>query len=122
MILSLHSFRESLGRYFSSVFPQRRHTRSFVPSGRNLCPRRVPLLQEGHRSKTFEIDIDPSFSTMPPLTFLDGFTASTRPVFPRSRPVITRTWSPLLIPAVAGACSTRFRNGITIPPARARQS
>src|SRR5437879_9047297 len=105
MILSLHSFRESLGRYFSSVFPQRRHTRSFVPSGRNLCPRRVPLLQEGQSSKTFEIEIDPSFSTMPPLTFFDGFarvwrliiperssvivrfagfTDSTRPVFPRS--------------------------------------
>ena len=56
--------------------------------------------------------IGPSFSTIPPLTFFDGlgrvwrlimfacstvtvrlagFTASTRPVLPRSRPVITRT-------------------------------
>src|ERR1700719_2185287 len=109
---SPHPFLSVSLRYFSRLLPQRRQTRSLVPSGRNLCPRREPLLQEGHNSRTFEIDIDPSFSTMPPFTFFEGFarvcrliipacstvtvrlavfTPSTRPVLPRSRPVITRT-------------------------------
>src|ERR1700688_766992 len=63
----------------------------------------------------------PSFSTMPPFTFLEGLarvcrlmmlacstvtvrrrglTPSTRPVLPLSRPLITRTWSPLRMPAL----------------------
>src|SRR5487761_716036 len=62
----------------------------------------------------------PSFSTMPPFTFFEGLarvgrlmilacstvtgrrrglTPSTRPVLPLSRPLITRTWSPLRMPA-----------------------
>src|SRR4030088_1127718 len=90
MIQSLHSLPVPLARYFSSVFPQRRHTRSFVPSGRNLCPMRVPLLQEGQSSKTFEIDIDPSFSTMPPLTFFDGFALVWRLIIPECSTVTVR--------------------------------
>src|SRR6266852_7259622 len=95
MILSLHSLRLTcrslrLARYFSSVFPQRRQTRSLLPSGRNLWPRRVPLLQAGQNSKTFEIDIDPSFSTMPPLTFFDGFARVWRLIMPACSTVIVR--------------------------------
>src|ERR1019366_1260584 len=101
-----------VSRYCSRVLPQRRQTRSLLPSGRTLCPRRAPLLHAGQNSKTLEIEIAPSFSTIPPFTFFDGlgrvwrlimpacstvtvrfpgFTARTRPVLPRSRPVITRT-------------------------------
>jgi hypothetical protein len=50
--------------YFSSVLPQRRQTRSLLPSGSTLWPSRVPLLQAGQNSRTFEMAIGPSFSTM----------------------------------------------------------
>src|SRR5262249_15701815 len=91
-----------------------RHTRTFRPSPRILCPMGVCAPHSGHTSWTFEAFSDASRSTMPPLTFLPGFgfvcrlimftpstmsrffsgrTLSTRPRLPRSFPVITTTVS-----------------------------
>jgi hypothetical protein len=59
--------------YFSNVVPQRRQVRNFVPSGMSLWPTRACLLQEAQKSNTFEMFSGPSFSTIPPLTFFEGF-------------------------------------------------
>src|SRR5262249_50267871 len=102
--------------YLSNVVPQRRQERTFFPSARTVWPMRVCLPQLEQMIITFETFIGPSFSAMPPLTFLfgfglvwrlmmfacstttvffAGFTDSTRPLLPASRPDITFTWSPL---------------------------
>src|SRR5882672_8175883 len=104
--------------YLSKVVPQRRQERTFFPSARTVWAMRVCLPQLEQTIITFDALIGPSFSTMPPLTFLFGFgpvwrlimwacssitvflsglTESTRPVLPALLPAITFTRSPLRI-------------------------
>src|SRR5258708_1048617 len=117
------------GRYFSSVASHRRQMRVRVPSARRAWPMRVSLWHDGQTSKTFEMWMPPSRSTIPPLTFFEGFgrvcrlmmpacstvtvflngsTESTRPVLPLSRPAITRTWSPLRMLTTCRIFSSRL--------------
>src|SRR6266403_1644287 len=102
--------------YLSSVVPHRLHARTRLPSAKVLWPMRVCLPQFPQTTWTFEACIGPSFSTMPPLMFFAGFgrvcrlmmlacstmivffrglIESTRPLLPASRPLNTRTLSPL---------------------------
>src|SRR5712664_1664274 len=104
--------------YLPNAVLQCRQLRTFVPSGKIVCPIRVCLPQLPQTTSTFETLIPASFSTIPPLMFFEGLgrvcllmiptcstttvlffalIESTRPLLPASFPVITLTLSPLRI-------------------------
>src|SRR5205085_61287 len=71
--VSKSEFRNPNSEIYSMVFPHFLHERTRRPSPSTLFPMRVCFLQFLHTRATFEMWIDASFSTMPPLMLRCGF-------------------------------------------------